>query len=63
MTRTIPARQAGTCRQCGEPFPKGTTISPFRHGYAGWGHVECVAQYRRDVAADDLDALTYGYGA
>jgi hypothetical protein len=62
MTRTIAARRAGECPQCGGPILRGAPIAAVPNRSSAWAHVACVEQYRRDVAADDLDALTYGYG-
>lgn len=60
--RTITARRATTCPQCGGGIESGQTIAPMPRSGGHWGHVECVEQYRRDIAADDLDALTMGFG-
>ena len=56
------ARRAGECPQCGGPIVRGCLIAPVPNRSSVWAHVACVEQYRRDVTADDLDALTYGYG-
>lgn len=58
--RTITARRSGFCPMCGQHTSPGDTIAPMPRGAGQWAHAECVAQYRRDLAADDLDALTYG---
>lgn len=60
--RTITARRAGTCPQCGGPVTAGQSISSIGNRSSTWAHTPCAEQYARDVLADDLDALTYGYG-
>jgi len=59
MTKTITAKFAGHC-VCGATIPKGARI--------GWDTVRrvsycpaCHEQQARDIAADDLDLLTYHY--
>jgi hypothetical protein len=59
--RTLYARRASHCRECGQPIERGAEIGLY--AYQEWGHVECARAYRARVAADDLDALTYGYGS
>jgi hypothetical protein len=58
--RTITARRHSACPACRQPIEPGQTITPAR-GMV-WQHVACAEQHARDLAADDLDALTYGYG-
>lgn len=56
--RTLTARYAGVCAQCSAHFPKGSVIGFVnRRTYCS----ECAGQYRRDLAADDLDMMTGGY--
>ena len=62
--RTITARRPGTCPQCGLSITTGEAISPVGRGRrADWGHTACAEQAARDLRADDLDAMTMGYGA
>ena len=61
--RTVTARRTGTCPLCSEPITPGQVVTPTPARRTNtWCHVECHDQYRRDVAADDLDALTMGFG-
>lgn len=60
--RTILARRASTCPQCGRPITRGESITSIPNRSSTWAHTPCAEQYRRDVYADDVDALTYGYG-
>jgi hypothetical protein len=61
-TGTLTARRASACPACPEPIRAGAPIRRLPDGRGRYAHAECVAQFRRDVAADDLDALTMGYG-
>lgn len=50
--RSITAKYPGACWNCGAHFRKGDTIGwQGRYPYCG----ECLAQHRRDLAADDFD--------
>lgn len=60
--RTATARRWGRCPECGQPITLGAPIRALRLRPAVWAHIECAAQHARDAAADDLDAMTYGYG-
>ena len=48
---------------CGQGIAAGEVIARKPYGAGVWAHVACVEQFRRDVAADDLDSMTMGYGA
>ena len=63
MTRTMHARRASACPMCGQGIAAGEVIARKPYGAGVWAHVACVEQFRRDVAADDLDSMTMGYGA
>ena len=59
-TKTIAARHRGHCIECGCPVIPGERIA--RLNRATWGHAACADSAARRIAADDLDALTYGFG-